>query len=45
MSGFLKQTLKKWVRNFLSTEEQIEWMFVHTDIPSDTIWSLFERLN
>lgn len=29
----------------MSTEEQIEWMFDHTDIPSDTIWSLFDRLN
>ena len=29
----------------MSTEEQIEWMFIHTDIPSDVIWSLFERLS
>ena len=29
----------------MSTEEQIEWMLIHTDIPSDTIWSLFERLS
>lgn len=27
------------------TEEQIEWMLIHTDIPSDTIWSLFGRLS
>lgn len=29
----------------MSTEEQIEWMLVNTDIPSDTIWSLFDRLS
>lgn len=29
----------------MSTEEQIEWMFDHTDIPSDMIWSLFDRLS
>ena len=29
----------------MSTEEQIEWMLVHTDIPSDTVWSLFDRLS
>lgn len=29
----------------MSTEEQIEWMLVHTDITSDTIWSLFDRLS
>lgn len=29
----------------MSTEEQIEWMLVHTDIPSDTIWNLFDRLS
>ena len=29
----------------MSAEEQIEWMLIHTDIPSDTIWSLFERLS
>ena len=30
---------------YLPTEEQIEWMIDHTDIPSDTLWSMFERLN
>ena len=30
---------------YLPTEEQIEWMIDHTDIPSDTLWSIFERLN
>lgn len=29
----------------MSTEEQIEWMLIHTDIPSDVIWSMFERLS
>ena len=29
----------------MSTEEQIEWMLDNTNIPSDTLWSLFERLN
>lgn len=29
----------------MSTEEQIEWMLDNTDIPSDTIWSLFDRLS
>ena len=30
---------------YLPTEEQIEWMIDHTDIPSDTLWSMFERLS
>lgn len=30
---------------YLSTEEQIEWMIDHTDIPSKTLWSMFEKLN
>lgn len=30
---------------YLSTEEQIEWMIDHTDIPSETLWSMFEKLN
>lgn len=29
----------------MSTEEQIEWMLDHTDTPSDTLWSMFERLS
>ena len=29
---------------YLSTEEQIEWMIDHTDIPSETLWSMFEKL-
>lgn len=29
----------------MSTEEQIEWMLDHTDIPSETIWSMFDRLS
>ena len=29
----------------MSTEEQIEWMLDNTDIPSDTLWSLFDRLS
>ena len=30
---------------YLPTEEQIEWMIDHTDIPSETLWSMFERLS
>ena len=30
---------------YLPTEEQIEWMIDHTEIPSDTLWSMFEKLN
>ena len=30
---------------YLPTEEQIEWMIDHTDIPSDTLWSMFEKLS
>ena len=30
---------------YLSTEEQIEWMIDHTDIPSETLWSMFEKLS
>ena len=30
---------------YLPTEEQIEWMIDHTDIPSDTLWSMSERLS
>lgn len=30
---------------YLPTEEQIEWMIDHTDIPSETLWSMFDRLN
>ena len=30
---------------YLPTEEQIEWMIDHTDIPSDTLWNMFEKLN
>ena len=30
---------------YLPTEEQIEWMIDHTDIPSDTLWSMFEKLD
>ena len=29
----------------MSTEEQIEWMLDNTDIPSETLWSMFERLS
>ena len=29
----------------MSTEEQTEWMLDNTDIPSDTLWSMFERLS
>lgn len=29
----------------MSTEEQIEWMLDNTDIPKDTLWSMFERLS
>ena len=29
----------------MSTEEPIEWMLDNTDIPSDTLWSMFERLS
>ena len=29
----------------MSTEEQIEWMLDNTNIPSDTLWSMFERLS
>lgn len=30
---------------YLSTEEQIEWMIDYTDIPSETLWSMFEKLS
>ena len=30
---------------YLSTEEQIEWMIDHTDISSETLWSMFEKLS
>ena len=30
---------------YLPTEEQIEWMIDHTDIPSDTLWNMFEKLS
>ena len=30
---------------YLPTEEQIELMIDYTDIPSDTLWSMFERLS
>ena len=30
---------------YLPPEEQIEWMIDHTDIPSDTLWSMFEKLS
>ena len=30
---------------YLPTEEQIEWMIDHTDIDSDTLWSMFDRLS
>lgn len=30
---------------YLSTEKQIEWMIDHTDIDSDTLWSMFDRLS
>ena len=30
---------------YLPTEEQIEWMIDHTNIPSDTLWSMFEKLS
>lgn len=30
---------------YLSTEKQIEWMIDHTDIPSETLWSMFEKLS
>ena len=30
---------------YLSTEEQIEWMIDHTGIPSETLWSMFEKLS
>lgn len=30
---------------YLPTEEQIERMIDHTDIPSDTLWSMFEKLS
>ena len=29
---------------YLSTEEQIEWMIDHTDIPSETLWSMYNKL-
>ena len=29
----------------MSTEEQIEWMLDNTGIPSETLWSMFERLS
>ena len=29
----------------MSTEEQIEWMLDNTNIPNDTLWSLFEKLS
>ena len=29
----------------MSAEEQIEWMLDNTNIPSDVIWSMFERLS
>ena len=29
---------------YLPTEEQIVWMIDHTDIPSETLWSMFEKL-
>ena len=30
---------------YLPTEEQIEWIIDHTNIPSDTLWSMFEKLS
>ena len=33
------------IDEYLPTEKQIEWMIDHTDIPSDTLWSMFERLS
>ena len=30
---------------YLPTEEQIELMIDHTNIPSDTLWSMFEKLS
>ena len=30
---------------YLPTEEQIVWMIDHTDIPSETLWSMFEKLS
>ena len=30
---------------YLPTEEQIEWMIDHTDIPSDTLRNMFEKLS
>ena len=33
------------IDEYLPTEKQIEWMIDHTDIPSDTLWSMFEKLN
>ena len=30
---------------YLPTEEQIKCMIDHTDIPSDTLWSMFEKLS
>ena len=33
------------IDEYLPTEKQIEWMIDHTDIPSDTLWGMFERLS
>lgn len=33
------------IDEYLPTEKQIEWMIDHTGIPSDTLWSMFERLS
>lgn len=30
---------------YLSTEEQIQEMMDETSIPSETLWSMFDRLN
>ena len=30
---------------YLPTKEQIKCMIDHTDIPSDTLWSMFEKLS
>ena len=30
---------------YLPTDDQIVWMAEHNDIPSDTLWSMFEKLS
>lgn len=34
-----------WNEEYLSTEEQIREMMDETSIPTETLWSLFDRLN